>query len=168
VRTSLQEALQHFDVDLDGGQLSQVLYDYWARPVLFPETRGVIAQCTLPICLVSNIDDADLRSALSYTGLSFDHIVTSEGCRAYKPRPEPFVRALSLLGLSHGEVLYVGDSLGSDVRGARAQGVPVLWINRRNRALPPGHERPDYVSTDLNGILDLLGRRSQGDVARGS
>lgn len=166
-RISLQEVLRHFDTDLDGEALSQVLYDYWARPALFPESKSVIARCNLPVCLVSNIDDVDLRSALRHTGLSFDHVVTSDGCRAYKPRPEPFQKALALLGLSHGEVLHVGDSLGSDVRGAQAQGIPVLWVNRRNRALPPDHEPPDHVSTDLNGILDLLGRRSQGDVARG-
>jgi len=166
-RISLQELLRHFDADLDGERLSQVLYEYWAYPALFPESKDVIAQCNLPICLVSNIDDADLRSALRHTGLSFDYVVTSDGCKAYKPRPEPFVKALSLLGLSDGEVLHVGDSLGSDVRGAKAQGIPVLWINRKNRSLPPDHERPDHVSADLRGILDVLRMGSRGDAERG-
>jgi 2-haloacid dehalogenase/putative hydrolase of the HAD superfamily len=155
-RISLQDTLWHFDADLDGEQLSQVLYDYWARPALFPESKSVIAQCSPPICLVSNIDDVDLRSALRHTDLSFDLVVTSDGCRAYKPRAEPFVEALSVLGLSSGEVLHVGDSLGSDVRGAKAQGISVLWINRKGRSLPPDHTAPDYVSTDLSGLLDVL------------
>ena len=154
-QASLQEVLLHFDADLDSGELSQILYDYWTRPMIFPESKIVIAGCGIPICLVSNIDNSDLASALRYNDLSFDLIVTSEDCRAYKPRPEPFEKALSLLGLPNEQVLHVGDSLISDVRGAKAQGIPVLWINRRNRKLPAEHERPDYVSTDLTGILDI-------------
>jgi 2-haloacid dehalogenase/putative hydrolase of the HAD superfamily len=166
-RISLQDVLQHFDADLDGERLNQVLYDYWVRPSLYPESRSVVSQCKRPVCLVSNIDEVDLRSALEHTGLTFEHIITSDGCRAYKPRPEPFMSALSLLGLSSHEVLHVGDSLRSDVRGARALSIPVLWINRRNRALPPGHEPPDYVSADLTGLIDVLRAASRGVAHHG-
>lgn len=153
---SLQEVLAHFDAHLDSRKFSHILYDYWTRPTVFPESKDVIAECRVPICLLSNVDNADLSSALKHSGLSFDLIVTSEDCRAYKPRPEPFEEALSLLRLSSEEVLHVGDSLGSDVRGAKALGIPVLWVNRKGRKIPAGHERPDYVSTDLTGILDIL------------
>ena len=123
-QASLQATSQHFDADVDSKALTQTLYDYWTRPAIFPESRDVIAKCEAPICLVSNIDDADLASALKHNGLSFDLIVTSEGCRAYKPRPEMFRKALSLLDLSGEDVLHVGDSLSSDIRGARALGIP--------------------------------------------
>lgn len=154
-QASLQEVLLHFDADLDSGKLSQILYDYWTCPTIFPESRDVIAKCSIPMCLLSNIDNADLALALKHNKLSFDLIVTSEDCRAYKPRPGPFEKALSLLRLSNEEVLHVGDSLGSDVRGAKALGIPVLWVNRRGRALPAGYERPDYISKDLTGVLDV-------------
>jgi 2-haloacid dehalogenase/putative hydrolase of the HAD superfamily len=167
-RISLREVLQHFDADLDEEQLSQTLYDYWMRPTLFPESTSIIGQCTLPICLVSNIDDVDLRSALSQTGLRFDYVVTSDGCRAYKPRPEPFQVALSLLGLSSGDVLHVGDSLGSDVRGARDMGIPVLWVNRQNRLLPSNQALPDHTSADLCGLLSLLGPVRHGGSHAGT
>ena len=48
-----------------------------------------------------------------------DYRVTSESVRAYKPHPEPFEAALELLGVDRSRLLHVGDSLGSDVRGAR-------------------------------------------------
>ena len=67
-----------------------------------------------------------------------------------------FEKALSLLGLSNRNVLHVGDSLSSDVWGAREFGIPVLWINRKGRELPANREPPDYVSTDLTGILNIL------------
>ena len=83
--------------------------------------------------------------------------MTSEDCRAYKPRGEVFEKALSLLGASAQEVLHVGDSLSSDVRGAKAVGIRALWINRNNRPAASAGEAPDYVSTDLNGLLEILG-----------
>jgi 2-haloacid dehalogenase/putative hydrolase of the HAD superfamily len=110
----------------------------------------------MPICLVSNIDNAELLSALRTHDLRFDFVVTSEESRAYKPRREMFEKAISLLGLSRDKVLHVGDSLSSDVRGAKALDIPVLWVNRRRRRTPDGKDTPDYTSTDLRGILSIL------------
>jgi 2-haloacid dehalogenase/putative hydrolase of the HAD superfamily len=155
-RLSLQGVLKRFECDLDPDALSQVLYDYWSHPTIYPESKGALAQCRIPICLVSNIDNAELQSALRVHDLHFDWVVTSEESRAYKPRREMFEKALSLLGLSRDKVLHVGDSLSSDVRGAKALGIPVLWVNRRRRRTPGGEDAPDYTSTDLRGILRVL------------
>jgi 2-haloalkanoic acid dehalogenase type II len=154
---SLQKVLLNFDAALDSEGLSQILYEYWTHPKIFPESKMVIAKCDVPICLVSNIDNGDLASALRHNKLSFDLIVTSEDCKAYKPRSELFEKAVSLLGMSNEEVLHVGDSLSSDVQGAKMQGISILWINRKGRKLSPQYEQPDYISTDLAGILDILG-----------
>jgi 2-haloalkanoic acid dehalogenase type II len=150
---SLQEVLDHFGVALDAEALSAGLYAHWASPTLWPESIESLSQCDVPTCLVSNIDDADLQAALVHNALFFPHVVTSEGCQAYKPRREMFDRALEVLGLPAAEVLHVGDSLGSDVRGAREAGLPVLWINRRGRMVPAGAPSPDHVSPDLTGLL---------------
>lgn len=155
-RLSLQRVLQRYGCDLDPVALSRALYEHWSRPGLFPESREVLAQCRVPICLVSNIDNAEIQAALRHNELCFDLVVTSEDCRAYKPRPEMFRRALSLLGMDAGQVLHVGDSLSSDVRGARSLGIPVLWINRGRRPAPDGAGAPDYASADLRGLLGIL------------
>jgi 2-haloacid dehalogenase/putative hydrolase of the HAD superfamily len=155
-RLSLQSVLKRFECDLDPDALSQVLYEYWSHPAIYPESKGVLAQCRMPICLVSNIDNAELQSALRVHDLRFDLVVTSQECRAYKPRREMFEKALSLLGLSGNQVLHVGDSLSSDVRGAKALDIPVLWVNRKGRRIPGGKDTPDYTSTDLRGVLSIL------------
>jgi 2-haloacid dehalogenase/putative hydrolase of the HAD superfamily len=155
---SLQQVLHHFETDLDSEALCRPQFEYWARPDIFPESKEVLASCQLPICLVSNIDNAELQSALEHHGLTFQQVVTSEGCRAYKPCREIFKRALSVLDLSPAEVLHVGDSLSSDVEGAQSLGIPVLWINRKQREISHTDKVPDYVSTDLTGLLDLIGK----------
>jgi len=150
---SLRETLTHFQAHLDAEELSQELVAYWRRPTMFPESRGVLERCEVPIAIVSDIDNAELLSALNWCDLSFDITVTSEDCRAYKPHPAPFARALEALHLEPQDVLHVGDSLSSDVRGARALGIAALWINRRGRVPSSQEEQPDYTSADLTGIL---------------
>jgi 2-haloacid dehalogenase len=154
-RRSLQQVGERFEVELDLDALCGVLYDHWAHPPIFPESRRVLAACPLPVCLVSNADLAELRQALAGHGLDFQWIVTSEECRAYKPHPAMFHRALDLLGLGAQEVLHVGDSTHGDVQGAHALGIPVLWINRTGCSLPEGTPIPDRSAPDLWALLDL-------------
>ena len=155
-RLSLQDVLGHCSAELDADALSATLYEYWARPPIYEESVDVLSRCGVPICLVSNIDNRELRSALVHHGLHFEHVVTSQDCRAYKPRGEMFDRALALIGLSPDRALHVGDSQGTGVRGARRAGIPVLWVNRRGRPVPEADAGPDYVSSDLNGLLDVV------------
>jgi 2-haloalkanoic acid dehalogenase type II len=159
---SLQEAFEHFNIGLDSHPLSRLLSEYRSSPTLFPESRAVLAQCRIPICLLTNIDNSEILRAVDSTGLHFAHKVTSEDCRAYKPRPELFKEALSRLRLNPQDVLHVGDSLNSDIQGARDLGIPVLWINRRKTVLSAGAIEPDYTSADLTGLLEILGRPDAG------
>ena len=159
-RLSLQHVLQHFKADLDADALSQVLYDYWAHPTIFPESKEVLARCRIPVCLVSNIDNAELQSALAHNNLHFQWVLSSEDCKAYKPRQEVFEKALSTVGMSAPEVLHVGDSFNNDVCGAKNLGIPVLWVNRKKKALPGGDFAPDYVSADLTGLSSILEKRN--------
>jgi len=55
--------------------------------------------------------------------------VTAESAGAYKPRPEPYQRAVAELGLPARRVLFVAGSC-YDIPGAMAAGMPVWWHNR--------------------------------------
>jgi len=160
---AMKMAIDFFDSKADKDELTQLLFkywdEYWGKPAIFPESKAVISKISelkIPICILSNIDNAVLESAFEHNQMSFDMIVTSEDCRSYKPRPEMFEKALSMLNVSNNDALHVGDSLFSDVNGAKRIGIPVLWINRKGRSVPVGNEQPDYISKDLNGILDIL------------
>jgi 2-haloalkanoic acid dehalogenase type II len=153
---SLQAAVDHFHINLDAVDLGRGLQDYRSHPMLFPESKAVLDSINIPICLITNIDNAEIQAALRFTGLRFDFVVTSEDCRAYKPRPEVFQKALSVVGLTSSEVLHAGDSWQGDIQGAQQSGIPVLWIDRRKRPLPPGTTPPDFIASDLNGLTSLL------------
>lgn len=155
---SLAEVLAHWHLDLDPLALSEPLYAYWSQPDLCPESIPVLSQVPVPIFILSNIDRADLLSALVHTGLYLPQVLTSEDCRAYKPHPETFARALADLGLPPAQVLHAGDSWSSDVRGAAAMGIPVLWVNRQGRLIPGDQPVPAAIAADLCPLLDLVGQ----------
>ena len=65
-------------------------------------------------------------------------IFTSEDVCSYKPDSGLFRYALEKTGLLPDEVIHIGDSLVSDVRGAGSAGIKAVWLNRDGREVPVG------------------------------
>lgn len=57
---------------------------------------------------------------------------------AFKPAPQGFLVACARWGLSPDQVLYVGDRVDVDARGAAAAGLRYAVLGRRSRAEPGG------------------------------
>lgn len=151
---SLAQLLGEFQANLDPLALSQPIFDNWQRPRAYYDAVALIEHSPLPVCIVSNIDDVDLQAALAHLGWRVPLVVTSEACRAYKPRAEMFEAALHLLGVAPDQALHVGDSISSDVVGAQCAGMDVGWVNRRGRKAP--NPAPTHVISSLGDLLELL------------
>ncbi|MFP9058897.1 HAD family hydrolase [Natrialbaceae archaeon A-chndr2] len=80
--------------------------------------------------LITNGDPAMQAEKLAALGLTetFEPVVCAGYETAPKPDPEPFEVALEALDLTPEQALYVGNSLTSDVAGAKAAGVPSVWV----------------------------------------
>lgn len=148
---SLRRLLERYQVDLKASELAARLFAHWQAPAVFDDARRFLRHNTLPVCIVSNIDTADLRAACTHAGWEFEFLVTSESCRSYKPRAEMFQSALEMLGCQPQEALHVGDSLASDVQGAQALGIDVVWVNRALKPLPGGIA-PTYTVATLDAF----------------
>ena len=146
---SLRLLLERYEVDLNAHDLAERLFAHWQAPAVFEDARRFLKVNTLPLCVVSNIDTADLRAACLHAEWEFELIVTSESCRSYKPRPEMFLSALEKLGCRAHQVLHIGDSFSSDVRGAQALAIDVAWVNRKQRNLPDAAAPPTYIVSTL-------------------
>lgn len=83
----------------------------------------------------------------------FDPIVFAGYDTPAKPDPKPFETALQTLGTRPEKTLYVGDSVGSDVRGARRAGLPVAWISDGTKNPDP---EPDYVLDTPGDVLEIV------------
>ena len=123
-----------------------------AIPPLRPGTSEFLAEVAVPICVVSDADRATLDAAIAHHRLRFAAVVCSEDVGAYKPAPVMFTRALAALRLAPHEVLHIGDSLRTDIAGARALGIRTAWINRHGA--PTGDAPADYVLETLKDLFE--------------
>lgn len=79
-----------------------------------------------------------------------------------KPHPEPFRQALDAVGAEPAKSLFVGDSLGSDIVGARAVGMRSAWVagDRTDRGeQKPGSVTPEYVLDSTGDLPAVLSER---------
>jgi 2-haloacid dehalogenase len=157
-RRSLRRTLKEHAVRADPVPYVRRLREYWRNPRLFPDVTGWLAGCTLPVCLVTNADRADLLAALDRLGLRFHFIVTSQDARSYKPDPGIFRHALALTGWPADRVMHVGDSLHSDVGGARRCGLQTVWLDRPGRIGDVGTCKSDYRIESLDELPSLIER----------
>jgi len=158
---SLKDTCEHFKASCDVLELSEMMFAHWQNAPIFEDAQRFLSTVNLPIVVLSNIDRADIETAIAAHGLAFNKVITSEDVRSYKPRHELFRAGLNALGLTPSDVLHVGDSVTSDVIGANELGIPVAWVNRTARAAPTTGE-PDFeVSTLAELTPNLLSSPSE-------
>ncbi len=109
-----------------------------------------------PLVLVSNFY-GNLHSVLKEFGLSdvFSHVVESAAVGIRKPDPRIFLKGVELLGMQPSEVTVVGDSIGNDIRPARAVGCRTVWLRGQQWSDAPVDETlSDSVINDLEELLN--------------
>ena len=132
-KKSIKHTLEKFASNENIDKLSNYMFEHWVKPPIFEESKKFFEISPLPIYIVSNIDANDVLRAIEFHQLSPSGIFTSEDAKAYKPRKELFELALNTTGLHADEVINIGDSLSSDVKGASSVGIKAIWLNRFNK-----------------------------------
>lgn len=135
---SLEHTLAKFKSTANAKELSNLMFAHWVKPPIFEDSKEFFEKSPVPIYIVSNIDTDDINRAIEYHDLKPAGVFTSEDARAYKPRKELFKLALDKTGLAPEEVIHIGDSISSDVKGASALGIHTLWLNRFGKDVPEG------------------------------
>ncbi|HKB29924.1 MAG TPA: haloacid dehalogenase type II [Streptosporangiaceae bacterium] len=125
----------------------------------FPDTRPALAAARAlgaRLAIISNTDRDIIAHTLRHLEVPFDEVITAEDCRAYKPDPAVFRRAVEVIGAPPARILHVAFGFEYDNAPARAAGMRTAWVNRSARARPSG-EVPDFEWRDLWPLLDVLG-----------
>ena len=102
--------------------------------------------------LVSNGNTYPERVGL---GDVFNFVLLAVECGIAKPDRRIFELALDQCGCDASQVVHVGDSLPSDVRGANGIGIRSVWLNRDGAANETGIT-PDHEISDLRELPDIL------------
>ncbi len=135
---SLEMTLRKFGSNASAEKLSKRMFEHWRKPPIFEDAANFLALCDIPYYIVSNIDTDDIMAAIHYHNLAPVMVFTSEDAKSYKPRPELFETALKETNMKPQEIVHIGDSLNSDVKGASNLGINTIWINRNHKEIPDG------------------------------
>lgn len=156
-RLSLNYALSRAQVSLDEAS-RQSLVAEWDQLLLWPEAGQVLSEVKkrgYSVGLLSNGDEAMLRTLASRLPITCDHIFASEQAGYYKPHPAVYELPLKALQLRPDQVLHVAGS-ATDVIGAKTAGLLCAWSNRKHDTVLDDQYRPDYEFENLLGLLNVL------------
>ena len=117
----------------------EVFFAERQRVTLYPDALGALAALAarFPVLAVSN-GNADVHRV--GLGAYFVGSVSAQSCGVAKPHIDIFHAAARSLQCAPDEVLHVGDDAALDILGARAAGMPCVWLNREGA--PWVHEGP--------------------------
>ncbi|MCA9293030.1 MAG: haloacid dehalogenase type II [Phycisphaerales bacterium] len=114
------------------------------------------------LVIVSNIDDELFRTTARKLDVRFDHVVTAEQVRSYKPGKAHFEEALKRLDLPAERVLHVAESRFHDIVPAQEMGFPTAWINRSGGA-PAASGSADVVADlEVRNMRELVEAMERG------
>ena len=85
----------------------------------------------------------------------FEHVLSTDQIRAYKPDPRAYQMAIDAFKLKREEILFAAFA-GWDAAGAKWFGYPTFWVNRLNL---PGEElgvTPDATGHDLTDLVSFV------------
>jgi putative hydrolase of the HAD superfamily len=147
---------------LGADETTEVLLDS-LRFTPFPDAAPALAALRgegLRLAVVSNWD-CSLRSVLAELGLAgaVDAIVVSAEVGATKPDAAIFQAALRELRREPGEAVFVGDSLETDVQGARAAGLRAMLLERGRAAVTVAPDDVERVYS-LHDLVELIEARA--------
>lgn len=81
--------------------------------------------------IVTNSTKSSIEKTLKILGLEknlFEAIITKEDVSAYKPSPEPFTKAMDMLGAKAEECVSIGDIDHSDIIPAKKLGMKTIFV----------------------------------------
>lgn len=131
---------------------------------LYPHVRMTLIELIrMGIRRVALSDAPKLGVWLRIVGLGlhhyFDAVVTSEDFGVSKPAPEPFRKALELLGSEAGETIMVGDWAERDIAGAKKLGMRTAWA-KYGDTFDTQESGADFELADILDLLDVVKREN--------
>jgi putative hydrolase of the HAD superfamily len=110
------------------------------------------------VALLSNGSPDLQRLKIEKSGLGayFSDIFISGEIGWKKPEREIFDYCLAALAWDPKETVMIGDSLKSDILGAKNSGIASIWINREGMPLD-GYAAPDFTAAGLMEAWEIIG-----------
>lgn len=106
---------------------------FWMYAPLYNDVKDFFEKCPYEIYIISNNGKKYIAEAMKVNDISPTGIITADMVKAYKPHPTLFKKALEVSGCTVDEVVHIGDSITSDVNGAKEVGIKPILLDRDNK-----------------------------------
>ena len=84
----------------------------------------------------------------------FDVIIFSSDHGRIKPSPSIFAQAIEAFNVDRSKIVFVGDNLNRDMKGAKAAGLSSVWIHTGISQFDNRTPAPELVIQDLRDLID--------------
>ena len=150
---ALRHAIRRLGLRASEAQIERLMRSYLSL-ACFPEVRAALDRLGgRRLAILSNGAPDMLAAAVESSGLGdyFDHVLSVDRVKIFKPSPRVYALGPEALGLPAGELLFVSSNAW-DVAGAKAFGYRVAWCNRTNAPEEELGVRADLVITGLDQL----------------
>jgi 2-haloacid dehalogenase len=125
----------------------------------WPDVRPALQRLRdagIRLAFLSNLGEATLRANMAGNGLDtlFDHVLSTDRVRAFKPSPKAYAMALEAFGLPKSRIGFAAFG-GWDAAGAAWFGYRTAWVNRLGVPLERLGPGPAIVGSDMTAVLRL-------------
>lgn len=137
-------------------QLMDAYLQLRAWPDVAPALRS-LKSASIRLAILSNATAEILDSGIRNSQLDglFEHVLSTDSLRTYKPEARAYQMAVDAFGLRREEIGFVAFA-GWDVAGAKWFGYPTFWVNRLNVPVEELGVLPDATGGTLAELLPLL------------
>jgi len=129
-RLALQGPLAHHHLTLTDEEIDGLVRARWRlRP--WPDSVAGLTRLKQKYIIspISNASVAGMVRLAKFAGLPWDCVITAENARRYKPHPDAYQTAVSLLGLRPEQMMLVA-AHNYDLRAAQGQGLHTAFVPR--------------------------------------
>ena len=118
-----------------------------------PQTLKSLKASGIRLAFLSNFTARMLEAGINNSGLEgmFEHVLSTDSVKAFKPAPRAYQMAVDAFGLKPGAIAFAAFA-GWDAAGAKWLGFPTVWVNRLNSPTEQLSVTPDVTCKDLSGL----------------
>jgi 2-haloacid dehalogenase len=139
--------------------LMQAYVDIKAWPDAPPALRA-LKQSGIRLALLSNASPDFLQAWISNSALTevYEHVLSTDAIRSYKPDPHAYAMALDAFALPKARIMFAAFG-GWDVAGSKWFGYPTYWVNRLQLPVEELSVVPDGRGTTLTALNEFVEAR---------
>ena len=143
------------EVDENNARVDDAFKVFWnarQKVTLYPGVLDILNSLSLKLPLITISNGNACIKAIGIESY-FQFSVSTKDTNHPKPDPSMFLFACEKLAIKPQQLLHIGDSVDTDVKGAQQAGCRAVWFNTKN-IIPPS-TNIEFTITDLNQLLSF-------------